>query len=359
MTIDEILNGETDRVEFKVELPTNTLKYIKTVVAFANSAGGKVVIGVEDKTCKVVGVEEARISNLCDSITNAISDSCTPQILPDISPIVVDGKKVLVITILPGHNRPYFITSLGKENGVFIRVDKTTRLADTMIIKDLEMQGSSASFDEIAYVGTEYDEIAARKLCTDIERYIVEADGVQKTVGTGQMERWGLLQRVDKRLIPTNGFMLLTENPFRYAKIQCGLFKGTTRAVFIDKREFDGPLYEQIEEAYNFVLKHINLGAVINGLIRKDVYELPTGSIREMIVNAVTHRNYLENSCVQVAVYDDRVEVTSPGMLYGGLTLEMILAGTSKVRNRAIAETFSQMRIIENWGTGVQRIIEG
>ena len=157
-------------------------------------------------------------------------------------------------------------------------------------------------------------------------------------------------------LVPTNAFVLLTDNTFPFAKIQCALFKGTERVVFIDKRDFEGPLYEQIEEAYEFVLKHINLGAEIRGLVRKDAYELPTEAIREAIVNAVTHRNFLDRACVQVAVYDDRVEVTSPGMLYGGLTIEQIKEGGSKIRNRCIAEVFSRMKIIESWGTGIKRM---
>ena len=105
------------------------------------------------------------------------------------------------------------------------------------------------------------------------------------------------------------------------------------------------------------MLRHINLGAKIEGIVRKDYYELPVGAIREMIVNAVCHRNYMDSSCVQVAVYDDRVEVTSPGMLYGGLTLEEAMSGRSKIRNKAIAEIFSRMEIIEEWATGIRRIM--
>lgn len=165
-----------------------------------------------------------------------------------------------------------------------------------------------------------------------------------------------MVKNVDGTLLPTNAFVLLTDNVFPFAKIQCALFKGTERVVFIDKRDFDGPLYEQIEEAYAFVLKHINLGAEIKGLIRNEAYELPTEAIREAIVNATTHRNFLDRACVQVAVYDDRVEVTSPGMLYGGLTIEQIKEGGSKIRNRCIAEVFSRMKIIESWGTGIKRM---
>lgn len=129
--------------------------------------------------------------------------------------------------------------------------------------------------------------------------------------------------------------------------------------MFVDRREFDGPVYDQIEEAYQFVLKHINLGATIDGIVRKDRYELPPESIREAIINSVCHRCYLEHSCVQIAIYDNRVEITSPGMLYGGLTMEQAIAGRSKIRNVCIAEVFSRMGIIEQWGTGIQRMIQG
>ena len=172
-------------------------------------------------------------------------------------------------------------------------------------------------------------------------------------------ENWGILKRQEGTVFATNAFVLLNSDKFRFARIQCARFKGTERVVFIDKREFAGPLYEQIEEAYQFVLKHINLGAEISGLIRRETYELPIGSIRESIVNAVTHRNYMENSCIQVAVYDDRVEISSPGMLYGDLDIDSIKKGKSKIRNKGIAEVFNRMKIIEEWGTGISRIISG
>ena len=156
----------------------------------------------------------------------------------------------------------------------------------------------------------------------------------------------------------TNAFVLLTSDYFRFAKIQCGLFKGTDRDEFIDKKDYTGPLYEQIEGAYQFVLRHINLSAEIDGLVRKERYELPVGAIREMIINVQCHRNFMDNSCVQMAIYDDRLEVTSPGMLYGGLTLEEAMSGRSKIRNRAIAEVFSRMELIEEWGTGIRRILK-
>lgn len=151
----------------------------------------------------------------------------------------------------------------------------------------------------------------------------------------------------------------MTVNRVRHAKIQCALFKGVDRAVFIDRREYTGPIYEQIEEAYQFVKRHINLSAEINGIVRRDYYELPVLAVREAIVNGVTHRSYLDDSAMQVSIYDDRVEIVSPGTLYGGLDMEAALSGRSKCRNAAISEAFHYMKIIEAWGTGLGRIRSG
>ena len=125
----------------------------------------------------------------------------------------------------------------------------------------------------------------------------------------------------------------------------------------MDKRELEGPIYTQIEEAVDFVLRNIRLGATIDGLVRKERYELPPEAIREMIINAHCHRNLLDESCIQVAIYDDRLEVTSPGGLYNGLTYEEVMNGHSKIRNKGIANIFSQMGLVEAWGSGIKRIL--
>ena len=99
------------------------------------------------------------------------------------------------------------------------------------------------------------------------------------------------------------------------------------------------------------------MGAQIDGEYRKDMYELPISAIRETIANAVLHRSYLDRSCVQICIFDDRFEVSSPGMLYGGLDIETAQTGKSTCRNEAIAEAFHYMHIVEAWGTGIPRII--
>ncbi|MCM1362550.1 MAG: putative DNA binding domain-containing protein [Clostridiales bacterium] len=362
MIADEILNGENKNIEYKRELPSKSDKYIKSLVAFANTSGGKLVIGIEDENHEVIGVDEAEVFSMIDTITNVISDTVEPQRVPNITCSTVFGKYIIIVEIYPGNHRPYYIKSIGKERGTYIRIAGSTRHVDSIQLKELELQGMNQSYDETVLVGHELDMDAAQKLCVDIKKHIVETtDGNVKIrdVTFQNLENWGIVKRVENILVPTVAFDLLTTNSNRFAKVQCALFKGITRSVFIDKREFEGSLYSQIEESYQFILNHINLGAEIDGIIRKDIYELPVKAIREAIVNAVTHRSYMDNSCVQVCIYDDRVEITSPGMLFGGLTLEMMMSGSSKIKNTGIAEIFSRMHIVEGWGTGVQRMLDG
>ena len=139
---------------------------------------------------------------------------------------------------------------------------------------------------------------------------------------------------------------------------QCGVFKGTTKAVFVDRREYTGSLWEQVDEAFQFVLRNIHLGATIVGIYRQDIYEIPPDAIRELIINAMVHRSYLDHGMIQVAVYDDRLEITSPGKLPMGQTMERMKEGYSKIRNEALAHAFAYMNLIEHWGSGIPRIID-
>ena len=129
MAEETLFSGESKNIEYKVAVPDKSEKYMKTVVAFANGRGGKIVFGIEDKTLEVVGMDEDSIYKTMDAITNAISDSCMPQIIPDIEPQTIDGKTVIIVSVEAGKNRPYYLKSKGKENGTYIRVAGTSRQA--------------------------------------------------------------------------------------------------------------------------------------------------------------------------------------------------------------------------------------
>ena len=362
MTMEEIVHGESKNVEFKETLPDKSEKYMKTIIAFANTQGGQLIVGVNDVTREVTGVDMDSVFKIMDRITNAVSDSCTPQIVPDITFQTIEGKTIIVVYVAPGANRPYYMKSRGKEGGTYIRVAGTSRQADADKIKELELEGARISWDELICVGYEVKENAIKKLCRDMNRYRNEmqqrkgnAEKLQQ-VTRAQLLNWNVIKKPEDGHLASNAFALLTGKHFYYSRTQCAVFAGTDRGEFIDKKEYDGPLYGQIEEAYAFVLRNIRRSAKVEGLIRREGHELPPDAIREMIINAHCHRNFLDNSCVQVALYDDRLEVTSPGGLCYGLTLEEAISGRSKQRNRIVAEVFNQMGLIEAWGTGLRNI---
>ncbi len=352
-------SGESKNVEYKVSVPDKSEKYMKTIVAFANTQGGRLFIGIDDRTREVVGVDNMELFQIMDSIANAVSDLCEPQIIPDIEPQTVDGKNIIVVTVEAGKNRPYYLKSKGKEAGTYIRVAGTSRLAFPEKIKELEMEGARISWDELTCVGYQVTQEATDRLCADIEKFRRKAGMAEHVVKKEQLINWKILKQSDGQLLATNAYALLTSDYFPFSKTQCAVFKGTDRTVFLDKREFTGPVYSQIEEAVDFVLRNIRLGATIDGLVRRERYELPPEAIREMIINAHCHRNLLDESCIQVAIYDDRLEVTSPGGLYNGLTYEEVMSGHSKIRNKGIANIFSQMGLVEAWGSGIKRIFNG
>ena len=325
MTIEEILAGESKNIEFKETLPEKSIKYMKSVVAFANGTGGKIIFGIADKTREVVGFDKEDVFKKMDAIANAVSDSCEPAIIPDITLQTVDGKTVIVVEVSEGSNRYY-------DQALCTGLNVTDEDIDTLC-KAMKEQ-------------------AVRNARTEEQKASI------KDVGRQQLRSWGILIERDGKDYPSNAFAILAGNGGLHVATQCGVFKGTTKAVFVDRREYSGPLWEQIDEAFQFVLRNIHLGATIVGIYRQDVYEIPPDAIRELIINAMVHRSYLDHGTIQVAVYDNRLEITSPGKLPMGQTMERMKEGYSKIRNEALAHAFAYMNLIEHWGSGIPRIID-
>lgn len=354
-----LLKGESKTLEFKAALSSKSESYLKTVVAFANTDGGRLIFGIDDKSRQVVGVEKDDVFKIMDAIANAVSDSCAPKIVPDISFETIEDKTVVLVDIAAGFNRPYMLKSGGLDKGVYVRVGATSRPADAEQIREMMLDGSNQSWDEQVCRSYALTDRAVKKLCSDINRYRTEKDGQNAPKTTKEtLIGWGVLKQDKTEVLPTNAFALLTDNPFGQAKIQCAVFKGESKSVFLDRKEYEGSLCRLLEDAYQYVLRNIRMGAVIEGLIRQDKFELPPAAIREMICNAICHRSYMDEGMIQVSVFDDRLEVSSPGALCRGLTLKDALKGRSKPRNKVIAEVFSRMGIIEKWGTGLQRIVD-
>ena len=363
MTIEEILAGESKNIEFKVQRPKDSIKYMKTVVAFANGEGGRIIFGVDDKTFEVVGIPKDIVFSEVDAITSAISDSCNPVIIPDVYLQTIENKTIIIAEIGAGKQRPYYIKSLGINDGTYIRVAGTSRHADEYMIKELMFEGSNRYFDQTLCIGLNVTDEDIDALCKAMKEQAIrnahneEQKAAIKDVGRQQLRSWGVLIERDGKDYPSNAYAILTGCGGLQVATQCGVFKGTTKEVFVDRREYTGPIWEQIEEAFQFVLRNIHLSAAIVGIYRQDVYEIPPDAIRELLINAAVHRSYLDHGNIQVAVYDNRLEITSPGKLPMGQTLERMKEGYSQIRNEALAYAFSYMNLIEHWGSGIPRII--
>ncbi len=295
MTMEEILAGESKNVEFKENLPEKSIKYMKSVVAFANGTGGKIIFGIADKTREIVGFSKEGVFKTMDAIANAVSDSCEPAIIPDITLKTIDGKTVIVVEVSQGRQRPYYIKALGREGGVYVRVAGTTRLADEYMIKELMFEGSNRYFDQALCTGLSITDEDIDALCKALKEQAVknahneEQKASVKEVGRQQLRSWGVLIERDGKDYPSNAYAILTGCGALPVATQCGVFKGSTKEVFVDRREYTGPIWEQIEEAFQFVLRSIHLGAAIVGIHRQDIYEIPPDAIRELIINGAVH----------------------------------------------------------------------
>lgn len=143
MDNNPLLSGESVNIEYKVNVPKDSTKYMKTVVAFANGRGGKIIFGVDDKTLKIVGMDPDSVFQTIDAITNAISDSCEPRIIPDITFQTIEDKTLIVVEIAPGRMRPYYIKSLGMSGGTYVRSAGTSRPASDYMLKELILEGQN------------------------------------------------------------------------------------------------------------------------------------------------------------------------------------------------------------------------
>ena len=339
--------GESKTLEFKRELPKYD-QIAKTIVAFANTSGGRLLIGVDDNGT-LLGIDESLILDLEDRIYASLFEQIRPSINPDIYALNLDGNVILVIEVGKGSSLPYYLNSLGKSAGVFIRIGTSNRVADTYYVAELERQRQHISFDEQPCFDVDINELNLSLL---EQRF--EAKGLK--LDRAKLFNLKLFMTVDGKTYPTYGLLILL-GYFEHISTQCARFKGTTMQVFLDRKEYTGDLLTQLEQAEIFVQNHLNLGGEINGLQRQDTLEIPLPAIREALVNAYVHRDYSNfGRNIKVAVYDDMVNIVSAGGLMPNLTISDLYAGRSEIRNRAIARVFKLLGYIEQWGTGISRI---
>jgi ATP-dependent DNA helicase RecG len=354
--IDKILRkGEGRRVEFKAAMPEKS-QIAKTVIAFANGVGGELFIGIDEKNKIVTGVADADIFKLEEQISHIVYDNCNPVIIPDINVYSYNDKNIICVKVYPSKNGPYYLKSKGKFKGTIIRVGSTNRIADETILSELERRNRNVSFDSLIV----YDLTPNNCDLGDFIKFYHDKCG--KTIEKEQLKTLNLIKIEQDEEYLTNAALLLASNhvkkqTFPYAKIECARFKGNTTSVMIDQQTIDGPVFAQPEEAMKFIMRNISQSSTIDLVYRNDRWEYPLKAIREVVINAVIHRDYsIYGSDIKIAIFDDMLEITSPGTLMPSASPESLENTPSEIRNRVIAPIFKECRLIEQWGSGFQKV---
>ncbi|KKG55815.1 AlbA family DNA-binding domain-containing protein [Methanosarcina mazei] len=352
-SIAELLSRpEGKTLEFKRDLssPRNILK---TLVAFANTAGGRLLIGVEDGSRELLSIENPLDEE--ERVCSLIADNIEPRLVPNVELIAFDNKTLLGVEVYPSGSRPHWLKKEGPDNGVYVRLGSSNRKADSDLIQELRRSAMGITFDEQSLPDRTVEDLdfEAAVVCFERKRKLVEKD----------LESLRLVTRHQGHLVPTVGGMLLfgkdREIIFPDAWIQCGRFIGKDKADIFDHTEIHEHLPVAVERVMEFLKKHAMRGADFSELRRRDVWSIPLTILREAVINAVVHADYSQKGApIRVSFFDNRIEIENPGILLPGLTVEDMLQGVSKLRNRVIARVFRELDLIEQWGSGVSRMFK-
>ncbi len=331
--------GETQKIEFKESLEGID----KEMVAFANSSGGRILIGVDDNGA----VKGVNVTNVFKSQVQDIANNCEPKVEIFFE---IFGN-VLIINVVEGKNKPYMC-----KKGFYLRMGPNSQKLPRDDILKFAIQEGSLRYDEQINHGFDFrKDFDERKFRDFLEAGNITVnlpfENILFNMKLAGKER-------DKYYFRNAVSLLFSKDVKKFnssAYTTCVLFKGNTRAHIIDRKDFDGGLIEQVRDAVSFVEKNIMLTYQIKTLKRKEIPQYPVDALREGIVNAIMHRDYFEKgSNVFVYVYDDFIEIVNPGGLFG-ITKDQ-LGKVCVRRNEIIADLFKMVDFVEKAGTGIQRM---
>ncbi len=355
MLIDNLIHQpEGKTLEFKRDF-SSSKPLLKTLIAFANTAGGRLIIGIDDNR-KVIGVDQPLDEE--ERLCNLIADSIVPRLVPNVELMTFENKTLLIIEVFVSNIRPHWLKTESEEHGVYVRLGSTNRKADLDLIKELYRSTTGTPFDEMPMPDLSIEDLDL-KTAQDLFANI----GISTVLTEQTLLTLKLLTRYQSRLVPTHGAMLLfgkqREYYFSDAWVQCGRFIGKDKAAIFDHIDIHENLPKSVESMMLFLKKHAMRGADFSEIQRKDIWSIPLTMLREAIINALIHSDYSQRGApIRVSFFDDRIEIENPGILLSGMTIEDMLQGVSKIRNHVIARIFKELSLIEQWGSGVKRIFK-
>ncbi len=330
------MNFETENIEFKSGF---TEEIYKEVIAFANTDGGIVYVGI-DNDGNVIGLTD--VDGEYTRITNGIRDA----IMPDVTMCVkftVQDNRVVRITVNEGANKPYYLKSKGlKPNGVYVRQGASSVPASAEQIRQMIKESDGDTFEDLRSLEQNLTFNAAERA---FKMYGVDF-GREKFLSLGMVQ--------SKTDIYTNLALILSDQCKHTTKI--AVFSDDACTVFRDSKEFCGSVFTQLEDAVNYLALCNKTSAEINGIVRTEKRDYPPEAVREALLNALVHRDYGFSGSIIINVTDNKMEFISLGGLLPGLSPDDIRSGISQPRNKNLAEVFHRLRLIESYGTGIRRI---
>lgn len=329
---------ETESIEFKSQF---TDEIYKEVIAFANTDGGTIYVGINDNG-NVVGLDN--VDKEHTRIVNGIRDA----IMPDVTMFVhftIQENKVVKIAVSEGTNKPYYLRSKGlKPSGVYVRQGASSAPASHELIRQLIKQNDGDTFEDSRSLEQELTFEATAKA---FDRYGVEFSP-QKYSALG-------ITQLSTELYSDLG--LLLSDQCRHT-IKIAVFSDDAKTVFKDSKEFGGSVFAQLDSAFDYLMLCNKTAASFKGLERIERSDYPEAAIREALLNAIVHRDYSFSGSIIINVTDREMEFISIGGLLPGLSADDIQSGISQPRNKKLAEVFHRLHLIESYGTGIRRIYD-
>ncbi len=343
-----VQSGEGYNSEFKRSVPSKVKEISEEVCAFANAAGGTILIGVTDNN-QIIG---AQIDNKSRSaIQNSIGE-ISPGINCLLNVVEVDGKTIGMIEVPSGKNKPYVLSG-----AIYVRVGPNSQKLTTVEeMRDFFQQSVKIYFDNITC-----DAFEAEDIDNDVFEQFTNLASID--IATNKLQIFSNLRLTTDSNCFKNGAVLFfgkyPEYYFENAIVRCVAFEGFDKRFIIDDKVFGGALYRQFQQAMLWIKQKISVKYDIEGqgsAPRKEIWEVPEIVLKEAIINSLSHRDYYEKGAVTtIELFYDRIEISNPGGLVSAIRKEEF-GNKSLSRNPLIFGLFARMQLVEQVGSGINRM---
>lgn len=346
------LIGEATAYDKKQQLEVKRPKsWLKSVSAFANGEGGTLVFGISDDD-QVIGLADAESD--AERISEEIKTKLDPVPAVNLEFKEVDGKKLVLLHVHKGQETPYYYIG-DKQRLAFVRIGNESVVADRLKLKELVLRGAGRTYDSIPSP-YKFEDMSFSRLKS------VHYKRLGMSFNDSDFESWGIID--DDGKLTNAGALLADDSPIRHSRIFCTRWNGLDMTSGLgeaqDDAELEGSVVGQLQDAVAFVRNNSHKRWWKEAEYREELPDYPERAVTEVICNAIIHRDYLElGSEIHIDMYDDRMEVYSPGGMFSGKLIQQMnpLAVPSKRRNPLLADFFNRLKLMERRGSGMKKII--